>query len=613
MEAGSSDLENAGKSLAVDRSLSFSQVESGIEISPTSISTVTAPLIQTENIRRQGEFNNSLQGLDRSLSPMDSEIVKHTLGNTQKSVTDNTQNIPRQNKVIFSGNRPMTEIAHQHFYNQSVGTDVSYENREHISDSEYGKMDCEYGDLNGDYENMRQAESSKVRSTERCIPSTGMEKVDYSPRYVPQVKVMHNGSLWQGDRSLLNTGQSRGGLRDIVDMSSDQEPRNRADKGLVLRTDRIRINMLESDFKGLEIGTDGIREYMLNKDVPYDGQPAGRDCPGKYDGWECPKDDKNFISPGMDSGLRKIVSPGMDFGLRNSDSPGMDSGLRNQTYNQYEGNPRDFMSERHSRDRHISTPRGGNRERYAGLNTNQPRDFRLPGNPNERGDEVCQGYRSPYQSNLDTQGPMLTKGKHKIKAAPTFEGTENWRDYILQFEIIANMNGWNKADQAMELASSLRGKARGVLSDVAHNGHIDYDTLVKMLETHFDSANSTETYRTQLKNKVRRRNESLPELAHDIRDLVRKAYPQYNEQFRETLSLDCFVDSLMDGGMEWAIYQRKPRTLNEAVALAQDYEGFHAGQMKRQGSRIGTQRHIMDNHVLTVDSQESGPVFCLLT
>ena len=177
MEAGSSDLENSGKSLAVDRSLSFSQVESGIEISPASISTVTAPVIQTENIGRQGEFNNSLQGLDRSLSPVDSENVKHTLGNTQKSVTDNTQNIPRQNKVIFSGNRPMTEIAHQHVYNQSVGTDVSYENREHISDSEYGKMDCEYGDLNGDYGNMRQAESSKVRSTERCNPSTGMEKV----------------------------------------------------------------------------------------------------------------------------------------------------------------------------------------------------------------------------------------------------------------------------------------------------------------------------------------------------------------------------------------------------------------------------------------------------
>ena len=52
-----------------------------------------------------------------------------------------------------------------------------------------------------------------------------------------------------------------------------------------------------------------------------------------------------------------------------------------------------------------------------------------------------------------------------ISAKPeSYDGSEDWDEYLVYFEQLAELNGWNKPTMAMMLGLSLRGSARTVLA-----------------------------------------------------------------------------------------------------------------------------------------------------
>ena len=54
----------------------------------------------------------------------------------------------------------------------------------------------------------------------------------------------------------------------------------------------------------------------------------------------------------------------------------------------------------------------------------------------------------------------------KEKKVANYNGKTSWADYLVQFNIAAQLNGWDNSQKAMELATSLEGNARGVLADM---------------------------------------------------------------------------------------------------------------------------------------------------
>ena len=72
---------------------------------------------------------------------------------------------------------------------------------------------------------------------------------------------------------------------------------------------------------------------------------------------------------------------------------------------------------------------------------------------------------------------------------------------------------------------------------------------------------------------------------------------------REPLALDCFVDALPDQEMRWTIYQNKPKTLDEALQLATEYEGFRMAAEKRHQTKssMSSSRVNQDNYVFAMD------------
>ena len=66
--------------------------------------------------------------------------------------------------------------------------------------------------------------------------------------------------------------------------------------------------------------------------------------------------------------------------------------------------------------------------------------------------------------------------------------------------------------KAIELATSLRGVAQGVLSDMRPETRCSYRHLVSALASRFQYENQSELHRAQLKNRIRQKGESLTEL-----------------------------------------------------------------------------------------------------
>ena len=101
-------------------------------------------------------------------------------------------------------------------------------------------------------------------------------------------------------------------------------------------------------------------------------------------------------------------------------------------------------------------------------------------------------------------------------------------------------------------------------------------------------------FRAELKSRVRKPEETIPELAQDIRKLAKRAYPNAVHSLRDTLTKDHFMDAIIDPDMRWKIFQSRPESLNEAARTALEYEAFQKAEVQRVGKK----------YVCAVSSQE---------
>ena len=97
-----------------------------------------------------------------------------------------------------------------------------------------------------------------------------------------------------------------------------------------------------------------------------------------------------------------------------------------------------------------------------------------------------------------------------------------------------------------------------------------------------------EHYRVDLRCRRRKSNESLRELAQDVRRLMLLSYPGDQSPISENLTKEHFIVALEDPVLELKIREREPRTLDSALRVAQRFEVFrntvkqHKQRMSRQ-------------------------------
>ena len=182
---------------------------------------------------------------------------------------------------------------------------------------------------------------------------------------------------------------------------------------------------------------------------------------------------------------------------------------------------------------------------------------------------------STSQTGDVTQGPSS-----KPKKVHTYDGKSSWTDYLVQFNITATMNGWTETQKAMELATSLVGVARGVLSEISEEGQLNFGQLVEKLTTRFEPKDLTGMHQTEFRTRQRKQNETIPELVQAINRLVRKAFPTADESTLNYMGVSSFISALNNDQHEMFVFQRDPQNVEEAGRAAMAYETFQSSKPK---------------------------------
>ena len=191
------------------------------------------------------------------------------------------------------------------------------------------------------------------------------------------------------------------------------------------------------------------------------------------------------------------------------------------------------------------------------------------------------------RSNPGAQQPFLPPSptpalstKPRIRPSP-YDGVSSWDDYRAQFELVAELNGWDGRTKAIYLAASLQGPARAILGDLDSSKRKDFSALIEALESRFGSKHQTEMYRAQLHCRMRKRKETLPELAQAVQRLTRQAYPNAPTSLQDTLARDHFIDALPESEVRWRIHQARPTSLRDALTTALEIEAFYVADRHR--------------------------------
>ena len=172
-------------------------------------------------------------------------------------------------------------------------------------------------------------------------------------------------------------------------------------------------------------------------------------------------------------------------------------------------------------------------------------------------------------------------GGLKIKPQ-IYDGKDDFDEYLAQFQIMAELNGWNYNAKSLALASSLSGRARAILAELDDNKCRDFNNLVKALRNRYGSVNRSELFKAELQGKVRGRNETIPELVECIKKLTRKAFTNIGREVADSLAIDYFIDAIPESDIRLRLKEVGPKTMSEAENLAVKLETLRVADKQRE-------------------------------
>ncbi len=141
------------------------------------------------------------------------------------------------------------------------------------------------------------------------------------------------------------------------------------------------------------------------------------------------------------------------------------------------------------------------------------------------------------------------------------------------------MNGWTDEQAAKYLTAGLQGNALRMLGESGQK--YTYSALVKLLERRFGSGRQSENYLVELRHRRQSPKESLQELGQAIYELTARAYPEIQEDARDRLARNHFVDAVDSHSIREGINRARPKNLDEAIQAALETANFESVELQR--------------------------------
>ena len=166
-----------------------------------------------------------------------------------------------------------------------------------------------------------------------------------------------------------------------------------------------------------------------------------------------------------------------------------------------------------------------------------------------------------------------------------YDGNSCFETFLVQFNNCAQFNTWNSVEKLHYLRWSMTGTAARMLWGTEE---MTYKQVVDRLRSRFGDLDMEEKYQAELQCRRRKPNESLRELAQDIRRLMMLSYPGDHSVTSERLAKEYFLNAFDDPNFELSVREKEPQTLDAALKYAQRLEVFR-NAVKQRRQRISRQ------------------------
>eukprot|EP00731_Ephydatia_muelleri_P004969 Em0002g1145a len=177
-----------------------------------------------------------------------------------------------------------------------------------------------------------------------------------------------------------------------------------------------------------------------------------------------------------------------------------------------------------------------------------------------------------------------TKTNRPLVSPDTYSGDRNWTDWVEHFEAAALVNGWDEPTKLLWLPVRLTGKAQTAWRRLAPEAKQDFQAAKDALQKRFEPESKRQLYVVEFQTRKRRPDEQWSDFGDELRILADKAFPGIDEKAKDLLSLERYLSELDNPKVAFAVRQRQPKTLDDAVSCTMEMESYLHQETK--GSKI---------------------------
>ena len=109
-----------------------------------------------------------------------------------------------------------------------------------------------------------------------------------------------------------------------------------------------------------------------------------------------------------------------------------------------------------------------------------------------------------------------------------------------------------------------------------------YEAVKEALKSRFEPESKRRLYAAEFAARSRKPGEDWASFGEDLEYLGDKAFPDLQEEAREKLSVDRFVNELHEPQVAFAVRQKQPKTISEAITAALQMHSFLPSPTARQ-------------------------------
>lgn len=160
-------------------------------------------------------------------------------------------------------------------------------------------------------------------------------------------------------------------------------------------------------------------------------------------------------------------------------------------------------------------------------------------------------------------------GKPSEIKPSVFKGSEqeDWIIWLRNYEQVASLNGWSEKFKLARISTVLEGEANLKYWECAAEERGDWRSLVQALSSKFAPDSTRATFQAALETRIRKKDESLDSFMSAIKTLARKAFPEWDNKYRDIMIRKYFLDGLEENFRVWVL-QANPKTADDALQVA---------------------------------------------